>query len=254
MNTNNQNKTDKFYKWLQNNYAWIFPFLIFLSFISPWLFTRNWGNVDFSTTGQIGDTIGGLASPFINLLSAILIYLTFKEQIESNNLTRREFHMQEEKEEKRLGRIKEIVLWDLSKRIKPIALQIKNEVVQYIPNIGSNQMIPMVDHVDFNSDIFDANSLNDYFEVFKKEPQDLQSVANFYYRVGFIYDNIPLHAYEKLKEEKLRAATLMFQDQQHRAAYHQGLHDKYTKTMNSLILNIDNLVAQIDTFVAKYSE
>lgn len=33
-------------------------------------------------TGQIGDTIGGLMSPFLNLLSIILLYLTLREQTE----------------------------------------------------------------------------------------------------------------------------------------------------------------------------
>lgn len=41
---------------------------------------------DFSTTGQIGDTIGGITSPFINAIGAVLVYLAFKEQIRANKL------------------------------------------------------------------------------------------------------------------------------------------------------------------------
>ena len=33
-----------------------------------------------TTTGQIGDTIGGTTAPFWGFLSVILLYLTFKEQ------------------------------------------------------------------------------------------------------------------------------------------------------------------------------
>ena len=244
---------DKSYLWLQRNSMWILCGLIIFAFVSPWLFTRGWTKIDFSNTGQIGDTIGGLTAPFINLLSAILVYLAFKEQIESNNLTRTQFLLQEIKEQQRLQRIKELILWDLSHRIKPIAIEIKVEVQKYIPNIVAGKIIPMVDHVDFNKDIFLANSMNEYFEVFNKEAKDLQTLANFYNRVEFIYNNIPLHSYDKLTGERLAAAKIMFVDTPQKKAYHDGLNDKYTKTMTSLISNIDSLTQQIDVFVAKYS-
>lgn len=41
---------------------------------------------DYSSTGQIGDTIGGLTSPFINGLAAILVFITFREQVRANRL------------------------------------------------------------------------------------------------------------------------------------------------------------------------
>lgn len=73
----------KIFKFLKNHIEWVLIISIAFSFISPLIFTRNWSGVDFSETGQIGDTIGGLVSPFLNLLSIILLYLTLKEQIES---------------------------------------------------------------------------------------------------------------------------------------------------------------------------
>lgn len=39
---------------------------------------------DFTLTGQIGDTIGGITSPIIGILSVILLYLTLKQQNEIN--------------------------------------------------------------------------------------------------------------------------------------------------------------------------
>jgi hypothetical protein len=254
MTDNNQTTgSDKSYSWLQRNSMWIFCGLIIIAFVSPWLLTRSWTKIDFSNTGQIGDTIGGLTAPFINLLSAVLVYLAFKEQIESNNLTRRQFHLQEIKEQQRGQRIKQLILWDLSERIKPIALEIKAEVQKYIPNITPGKIIPMVDHVDFNKDIFSANSMNDYFEVFSKEPKDLQTLANFYNRVEFIYSNIPLHSYDKLNGDRLAAAKIMFLDTPQKKAYHDSLNDRYTRTMTSLVANIDSLTQQIDVFVGKYS-
>lgn len=57
----------------------------------PWLFTQSFFSVyNFSKTGQIGDTIGGITSPFINGIGAILVYIAFKEQVNSSKSAREE--------------------------------------------------------------------------------------------------------------------------------------------------------------------
>jgi hypothetical protein len=63
---------------------------IILVFLSIYVFTRPaiWSNFDFSNTGQIGDTIGGISAPVINLIGALLIYFSFKEQFEANRIQR----------------------------------------------------------------------------------------------------------------------------------------------------------------------
>jgi hypothetical protein len=56
----------------------------------PWLLTRTWVSViDFSSTGQIGDTIGGITAPFVGLLSALLIYRAFVVQVKANTIQNR---------------------------------------------------------------------------------------------------------------------------------------------------------------------
>jgi hypothetical protein len=45
---------------------------------------------DFTTTGQIGDTIGGITAPVIGLVSAFLVYLSFSAQIEANKIIQEE--------------------------------------------------------------------------------------------------------------------------------------------------------------------
>src|SRR5687768_8996458 len=42
--------------------------------------------IDFTNTGQIGDTIGGLMSPFINLSAVIVTGLAFYMQYRANKL------------------------------------------------------------------------------------------------------------------------------------------------------------------------
>lgn len=67
--------------------------LILVSFISPFLFTREaiTEEFDFRVTGQIGDTIGGLMNPFIALAGAIVTGLAFYIQFEANQQQRKLF-------------------------------------------------------------------------------------------------------------------------------------------------------------------
>lgn len=62
---------------------------LFLLVVSPWLFTRfhifDW-LVFSDKTGVIGDTIGGITAPFLNLAGAVLIYLSFSQQMEANKI------------------------------------------------------------------------------------------------------------------------------------------------------------------------
>lgn len=57
--------------------------------IGPFLLV-NGSVIDFTNTGQIGDTIGGITAPIIGLTSAILIYLSFTAQIKANEIIQEE--------------------------------------------------------------------------------------------------------------------------------------------------------------------
>ena len=63
------------------------PFLLFIIIILffPYLFTYfSFFNIDFSKTGNIGDTIGGILSPFIALAAAVLTFFAFWVQFKAN--------------------------------------------------------------------------------------------------------------------------------------------------------------------------
>lgn len=60
----------------------LFLFGAILTIASP----RIWTPYDLTNTGQIGDTIGGITAPFINLLGALLVYISFKEQNNANKI------------------------------------------------------------------------------------------------------------------------------------------------------------------------
>lgn len=61
--------------------------LVFIVF-SPLLFTQIYSGISFIDTGSIGDTIGGITAPFVNLLAAYLVYKSFTAQITANQQQR----------------------------------------------------------------------------------------------------------------------------------------------------------------------
>ena len=70
------------------NHLWGITLIILLfTIIAPRLFTLpGFDCLDLSETGQVGDTIGGITAPFLGFLSVILLYITLKEQQESNRI------------------------------------------------------------------------------------------------------------------------------------------------------------------------
>ncbi len=68
--------------------------IIIVVLFAPWVLTQSLGLTSFTTTGQIGDTIGGTTSPIINLFAAYLLYLTLKAQIKANEVIQIQFDAQ----------------------------------------------------------------------------------------------------------------------------------------------------------------
>lgn len=62
--------------------------VILFSFVSPWIFTSASSSekFDFTNTGQIGDTIGGIINPFIAIAGVLLTFLAFYMQIKANQI------------------------------------------------------------------------------------------------------------------------------------------------------------------------
>ena len=73
------------------DYYWVIILIgCILIIIAPSILTLPWRdkvlglNTNFKSTGQIGDTIGGITAPIIGLISIWLLYRTFREQREFN--------------------------------------------------------------------------------------------------------------------------------------------------------------------------
>lgn len=86
--TNNTTKTN-WYK-SHKTLIWLLTGVILLLFASVYFFTRQVFNDAFnlSETGQIGDTIGGITNPIIGLFGAVLVYLSFRQQLLANKIQR----------------------------------------------------------------------------------------------------------------------------------------------------------------------
>jgi len=65
-------------------------FLALLAFVFPLILTQ-FSVVDFTETGQIGDTIGGISSPFIGLASIAVMFLAFYVQFKANEMMQKQF-------------------------------------------------------------------------------------------------------------------------------------------------------------------
>lgn len=68
-------------------YLFVFIILIGIICCFPAFFTKS-GELDFSNTGEIGDTIGGIMGPFVAIAAAILTFLAFWIQFKANEQQR----------------------------------------------------------------------------------------------------------------------------------------------------------------------
>ena len=64
------------------SFSW-FLLIVIVICILPWLLTKySW--IDFSSTGEIGDTIGGIMGPFVAIAAAGLTFIAFWVQYKAN--------------------------------------------------------------------------------------------------------------------------------------------------------------------------
>ena len=81
-----EEKLDKIVRRLKDYPLTTLLITFLLIFLLPILLTQTFSWVDFSKTGTIGDTIGGITTPFISVMAAILVYYSFRQQIIANKI------------------------------------------------------------------------------------------------------------------------------------------------------------------------
>jgi len=68
--------------------------IVVICFLPYLLTSRSWFGLDFRTTGQIGDTIGGIMGPFIAIAAAILTFIAFWVQYKANEQQRQDIRLE----------------------------------------------------------------------------------------------------------------------------------------------------------------
>jgi len=93
----------------KKHYCIIFYALILLSIVcllfagfAPMVFTLASSGIDFTQTGQIGDTIGGLMGPFIAIAGVLMTFAAFLIQVRANEIQKEQLS-----KSFRLGRLEE---------------------------------------------------------------------------------------------------------------------------------------------------
>lgn len=111
---------------------WIAGALMIFGCFAPIIFTRTklFECLDFSNTGEIGDTIGGTMTPIVSLVAVILTYLAFLKQVEANRIQTEQFNQtlkrKESDEEGQLWNCLELITLDVNLAIRDMEERIKH--------------------------------------------------------------------------------------------------------------------------------
>jgi len=134
--------------------------------LAPYALTRSLTGVDFSSTGAIGDTIAGTTAPIIGLVSAALVFLAFKAQIDANRIV-----LNEIAEETKARKAEE-------ERRKTI------EDFQYIHTFlkGSHERLQSIHIVRHGKALYGVEALGPMLNAFQSgsDSSNMDSVMNFF--------------------------------------------------------------------------
>lgn len=170
--------------------------LIAFSLFAPIIFTQYSIGINFTNTGQIGDTIGGIMNPFVAIVGVISTFLAFLMQVEANHIQKEQFdNIQNEKQEREKT--------DKYYNLKLIELIIRNCKKDLEINIDSiNQFLDIIKDNPFYTERLQRTNLaaynrlsdfnkQDIYKAFMEYTKDLSSewdinYTNMYNTVEFI--------------------------------------------------------------------
>lgn len=148
--------------------GWIAFLFIIFSFIAPYLFTgeSSYDRYNFTQTGPIGDTIGGLMNPFIAIAGVIMTFLAFLMQVRANEIQRKQFleTLQKEEEQEKT---------DSFYNLQILKLDIENIIDNIKTNINSiDEFLTTIEDDPYKTCILSQTPLQQYERV-KQIPRKL---------------------------------------------------------------------------------
>lgn len=169
------------------------PLVIFGLIIAlPTLFTQPafFDVFDFSNSGQIGDTIGGITAPFISCIAAVLVYLALREQVKANELINAQIISQQINDQ--INRLE-----DGSERILSPIRKIKEEIDEaYAEQIeiqagDSYKFIPVKRVYNIDESMGKIEFILGSFSLIEKNLLDrYPKEAFFFQRLSIIYESL----------------------------------------------------------------
>ncbi|GAB2648473.1 hypothetical protein GCM10027035_47750 [Emticicia sediminis] len=136
-------------------------------------------DVGTKTLNEIGGAIGGITSPIVGILGALLIYLTFEQQ---NKAIKQPLILEEE----RVKNAKELILLDLKDNIRTNIKKLITDLTtnqSNLANINGHVVVENVNYIELNLDIYDSVGMRDIFLAFNK---DTLVISSIYRRMEFI--------------------------------------------------------------------
>ena len=168
--------------------------MILFSLVAPIIFTEFYSKWNFTKTGQIGDTIGGIMNPFIAIGGVIATLLAFFMQIQANKIQRQQFIKSLDKsaiDEKIDCYYKlSLISLDLDNVIKDIKIRVK-DIGTFINNINENPFKMSILHRAplINYDrivILDRLSTYKGFKMFLSDERWVILFNNLYFNLDYI--------------------------------------------------------------------
>jgi len=183
-----------------------------------WLF-------DFTHTGRIGDTIGGVTAPVIGVVSALLIYFSFRAQIAANRIIQVQIDQQRKDE--------------LAKREFNFQMEICNHVKEIISNYEQ------VDKKHFNgSDLKGPMALNAILTtLINKKEKDyvddnlLKPIKSILYQIELVVRSFKNKEFDNL-DIRLPLELICFTFEAHIAS---GIRDDIKEALNRETLVPENV-------------
>lgn len=155
---------------------------------------------DLSDKGEIGDTLGGITSPFINSIAAILVFIAFKEQVRSNDLIKEQLYFQHIQDQ--INRLEDNSL-NLSKIHEDISKEITysirdcEDIIGYKPPYSIKLSEQLLNQILYSTTIF-----NQTLSMIEKLENDKDFLYN---KLGILYKILYKDYYCKIESELNRA-------------------------------------------------
>ncbi|MDH4474140.1 MAG: putative phage abortive infection protein [Fluviicola sp.] len=137
----------KSYKWY-----WVAAISCMIAaFLAPLVLSMFFQNEISPSAGIMGDTIGGLTSPFLSIAGSILVFAALKAQIEANKVVQDQFQIQRQENDKRDWEAKLFKLFDLHLSIVD-SFVVHTSKIELV-NIDANYQFSKIAGFEYNHSI-----------------------------------------------------------------------------------------------------